>query len=403
MKSIFFIGMFLLCDKFLCAEEYKIVAKVNNKIITTYDLNNRIAILMLSAGLKETDRLKKELSDQALQDLISENLQVEEAEKEGITEDEQKIKTTLKNIEDRLPGSKNEKEKWLESLRFQFKAQSVWASLVRKHFGALVSVSDDEVESYRKDLERSKSKKRYLVSEIFISYETSSEQEALNKAQEIVSQLRQNAPFYAVAEQISESSSAKKGGDLGWVTLEESPVEFQNILSKGKEGDITDPLKNEDKKGYFIYKIRDVKAPGAISFSDKTLNFSQILLPKDLDEAGMQLHLSNLSGSKTCADFESSAKAISGGNFKNNDNVSSENLSMPLQELFRGLKDQEKSQPIRTPDGILMFMICSSKIREEKNLSKEEIIDILEQKRFSLSAKKYLKDLHSAAHIELMQ
>ena len=403
MKSIFFIGVFFLCGKFLCAEEYRIVAKVNNKIITTYDLSNRIGILMLSAGLKETDRLKKELSDQALQDLINENLQIDEAEKEGITEDEQKINTALENIEERLPGSKSDKEKWIESLRLQFRAQSVWTVLVRKNFASLVSVSDDEVESYRKDQDLSKNKKRYLVSEIFISYETSSEQEALNKAQDIILQVRQSVPFYAVAEQVSESPSAKKGGDLGWITLEESPIDLRNILKKGNIGDVSDPLKDEDKKGYFIYKIRDTKTPGTISFSDQVLNFSQILLPKDLDDAGIHLHLNNLSEAKTCADFESSAKAISGGNFKNNDNIPSESLPLPLQDLFRGLKVQEKSQPIKTPDGILLFMLCSSKEKEEKELSKEQIVEILEQKRFSLAAKKYLKELHSNAHIEIMQ
>ena len=58
-----------------------VAAIVNDHVISTFDVRQRATLLLVSAGMQSTPDLLRRASAQALNDLINERLQVEEAAK----------------------------------------------------------------------------------------------------------------------------------------------------------------------------------------------------------------------------------------------------------------------------------------------------------------------------------
>ena len=62
----------------------QIAAIVNDKVISTFDLQERIQLIIFSAGLPNNNKQKRSLAPQVLRDLIDETLKNEEAERLNI-------------------------------------------------------------------------------------------------------------------------------------------------------------------------------------------------------------------------------------------------------------------------------------------------------------------------------
>jgi hypothetical protein len=68
---------------------------------------------------------------------------------------------------------------------------------------------------------------------------------------------------------------------------------------------------------------------------------------------------------------------------------------MPLQE-------GEKTKTMKTPDGIVFFMLCKKDFKQEALPSKAEIKETLEQKRYALFSTQHLKMLNKTSLIKMM-
>ena len=77
----------------------RIAAIVNDKVISTFDLQERIRLIMFSAGLLDNDSQKSSLEPQVLRDLIDETLQAEEAERLNIRITNKEMSNALSRIE----------------------------------------------------------------------------------------------------------------------------------------------------------------------------------------------------------------------------------------------------------------------------------------------------------------
>ncbi|MBY8982616.1 MAG: peptidyl-prolyl cis-trans isomerase [Candidatus Lokiarchaeota archaeon] len=74
----------------------------------------------------------------------------------------------------------------------------------------------------------------------------------LTKAQEIYDELKAGENFQKIAQENSECSSRRKGGNLGEFAKGDMVQEFWNACTKLKIGEISQPVKS--KFGYHIIK-----------------------------------------------------------------------------------------------------------------------------------------------------
>ena len=80
-------------------ELISIVAIVNDDPVTVMDLNNRMQLIIVSSNLPNNSETRKTLYGQALQSLINEKLQSQEAKKLRISVTAQELNNNIKFIE----------------------------------------------------------------------------------------------------------------------------------------------------------------------------------------------------------------------------------------------------------------------------------------------------------------
>jgi peptidyl-prolyl cis-trans isomerase D len=143
-----------------------------------------------------------------------------------------------------------------------------------------VQISLDELKRYY-DLrkERYTIPRRIRAREILIKIDREASpqrvEEKKKKAEEILAKAKTAKDFSSLAKQVSESTTASKGGDLGWIqggTLGE-PIE--STLSSLKKGDVSEVLRGKD--GFYIFKIEEVLEEKQRSLEEVKEQISQAL------------------------------------------------------------------------------------------------------------------------------
>ncbi len=128
-------------------------------------------------------------------------------------------------------------------------------------FEGKVRVSSDEIKRYY-DLrkERFKTPRRVRPREILIkvSREDPPEkvEEKRKKAEEILEKAKKTMDFGSLAKQYSESNTAPKGGDMGWVQRGTLGEPIETTLFSMKKGELSSVLRGRD--GFYIFKAEDV-------------------------------------------------------------------------------------------------------------------------------------------------
>ena len=89
------------------ATKIKILAKVNNQIITNIDLEYRLNLALEISKIPNEVKFRKEIRQQMLNLLIDENLKLQAAEKLGILVSSSEVYTEINRLEQSLKLDKN--------------------------------------------------------------------------------------------------------------------------------------------------------------------------------------------------------------------------------------------------------------------------------------------------------
>lgn len=122
-----------------------------------------------------------------------------------------------------------------------------------------IKVSDDELRAaYETKAENYRSPEQRRARHILISLDSNSEDEAANKANELLTRLRTGESFDALAKEHSDDSgSAPEGGDLGYFERGVMTQVFENSVFALKQGELSEPVLSEF--GYHIIRLESVK------------------------------------------------------------------------------------------------------------------------------------------------
>ena len=194
-----------------------IVATVNDKIITGYDLRQRMLMLIASSQVQPTEQNLPAIQQAALNALIEDRLKVQEMAKfeslkvtdeevdQEIAEMARAAGTTPANYLQFLQQGGIQPAAFRENLRTQIG----WSQLVPGRFNSRARASSLQVDQELRRLNEAASKPQFLLGEIYIdAARVGGAQAALNGARQLVQQIIQGAPFQAVAQQFSSAPSA---------------------------------------------------------------------------------------------------------------------------------------------------------------------------------------------------
>ncbi len=390
-----------------------IAATVNDDVISTYDVEQRINLIIFSAGVQPTPETIGRLREQVLRQLIDEQLQLQEALRFEVEVSAEDIGEMLDNIGSRsdMDGEAlltllTENNVNPSTLLSQVRADIAWQRLVGGLYRNQVNISEEEIDIVLDRMQRNINQPQYEVSEIFLSVDNPEQEAAIGEAAErMVLQLRRGANFGALARQFSQNPSAAQGGDLGWVQDGQLPPELNDMLARMSPGQFSLPVRSTG--GFYILALRDKRITGAADPSLITVTLRQVVIPArqgmtedDIRQMGdTALRVSEtVQSCEQMRDIALSSPFIVGGDIGTRRMT---DLRDHFMQAVRGVPEGSATAPIPSEIGFHVLFVCD-RTGDEVNLpSRDDIEDQLFDQQITMVARRHLRDLRRDALIEV--
>jgi peptidyl-prolyl cis-trans isomerase SurA len=276
MKAFRVIGPFLLVAlltlfglKGVCAETFnRVVAIVNDDVITLYELNQKIRELTGSNAqdLRDKDeRSYLETRRQILELMIDEKCTEEKVRELGIKIPPQQIDAYMENVkrrnrwtqEDLMTMLKSEGityEEYREAVRSRLER----IELINHQVKSKIIIREEQIAQYYKEhQEEFASEDTVQLAGIFLIQKNPEDEREFSelkiKGEDILGRLKNGEDFAALAEEFSQGPGADEGGDLGTFKADQLEPELRKALEGMEAGQFTDLIIK--KNGIQIIKL----------------------------------------------------------------------------------------------------------------------------------------------------
>ncbi|MBT4489651.1 MAG: hypothetical protein HOK30_21795 [Rhodospirillaceae bacterium] len=391
----------------------RIAAIVNDEVISRYDVEQRVGLVISTSRLNDTAKTRRRLRRQILRGLIDENLQLQAAKRHSINIVDADMKRAYRFIEQQNKLPPGGLEKYLVTQRIsktaleaQLRAEISWTKLVRRRLGRNVQIGDEEVEEVLARLQANAGRSEQKISEIFLPVDTPEQDEDVRRASvDLVKQLRDGAAFAAMARQFSRGATAAQGGAVGWVQPGQLAATLDLAIAKLQKDGLSDPIKAAG--GYYIIQLHERRQIAAAAKDSMKLHLKQIVLPvaKPAAEADFKAkeELAQAAGqsAKSCGEVEAAAKELPDASANDLGTIALPDLPQNIAGAVKELKIGQFSAPIRNKTAVMILMVCKRETIQGKGPNRQSVSDNLARRRLAMLAQRYLRDLRRSAVVEL--
>lgn len=256
VKILFFFIIFVANLNFtLNAKEItKIVVKIENEIITNYDIKSEILATLILTKKEINQKNIDDLKQNALENLIQNRLKKIELKKYNFTRNESKINqylnsissNNIQNIKSLFQENGIDYKSFVDNIDIELK----WRNLIFNNFSKKIEINLNDIDR--------EVKKILLNNENLISYNLS-EIEIKKSEEKIIQVLNElkNTNFEDAVIKLSISSTSKNRGELGWVNSNLLSKEISETLEVMKIGEVSKPINRQNT--VIFLKLNDKK------------------------------------------------------------------------------------------------------------------------------------------------
>lgn len=389
----------------------KASAIVNGEVITQTDIDQRMALIALGNGGQIPANEVEELRRQVLSNLIDEALQIQAAKAEEINVTDSDIDKTVARVAGNVKQTPEQMADYLKargssirSIRRQITGEIAWRRLQAQKIESGVSVGDEEVQAVIDKLNASKGAEEYRVGEIFISANSTNEEQALGRAQQVFAALQQGGSFVAYARQVSEASTQAVGGDLGWVRPEQLPDALATQVRQMRPGMVSSPIKVPG--GYSIIAVQDVRKILTADPRNASLTLKQVSIkfPQGMTRAQAEPVVGRFAQATQsiggCGGAEKLASEFN-AEVVESDQVKMRDLPPALQEMMLQMQVGQSTRPFGSiEEGVRVLVLCGRDEVDPSAPTFDQVYAQLNEERVNLRARRYLRDLRRDAVID---
>lgn len=382
-----------------------IAAVVNDDIITTHDLQQRVLFMLATTGAERDEATLARLQQTALRNLIDEHIQLQESTKFEQTISDAEVNRSVGRLIGRNGLDPNEVAQQLaqagisiNTLRDQVRSEIAWQRIVNGLYGSRIRISDAQIDENLKRQSLNAEKPSIRVAEIYIEAtpEIGGMDGAMEGGRAMKIQAQQGAPFTLLAQQFSSAPSATKGGDVGWVREGELRPEVDAALAALPVGQVSDPIQVPGGV-YVVAKLEE-----RISTSETVYKLKQVNLPAE-DEAALTAASERLTALKpslnSCETLEEDIKSVDGLNTADMGEVKDSDMSPEISAILNTTGVNELSDPISTGAGAVALMVCERNVTGSNIPTRTEIEGRLMDQQLAQASKRHLRDLRRQATI----
>jgi len=400
----------------------RVVAIVNNDVITSSELKDRIDQIKQQLAQKHT-QLPPEavLRKQVLERMILDEIQLQLAKASGIRVDDEQLNRVIENIAQQNHMNLEQFRQTLErqglpfaKFREAIRKEVIIGQLRKNKVDNHVYVSEQEVENQISKMgSEALLNTEYHLANILIPVpETASPEQiddAKAKANSVYAQLSLGADFAKTAISVSAGQRALQGGDLGWIKQGQLPTAFADIIPKMKKGEITKPLRSAS--GFHILKLLDTRTDQEKHVVEQTLARHILIKPSEIltnEEARKKLErLRNEIvagrdfGAVARASSDDTGSAADGGNLGW---VSPGTMVPEFEEEMNKLKPGEISQPFQTRFGWHIVQVLSRRKHDDtKAYLTAQAHKQIEQRKIEEATENWLRRIRDEAYVKIVK
>lgn len=395
----------------------RIVAVVENEVILKSELDRQVSEFMKlqqNRLVAPTPAIEKQM----LSKLVKDALQLQLAERAGITVDDTMVTAALTRMAQKQGATLSEMQAGLkdegvsyEAFRNDIQKQLTINEIRRRVVSSRIDISERELEAYLASSEGQRHKQTdYLIRHIFVKLPeapTWEERDIIQqKAQSVYRKLQEGEDFSLLAQAYSESNTALSGGNLGWKSSEQLPATFKSALAPLQPGENTAIIPTPS--GYHILKVEDRR--GHQTVVQKQYQVRQILIAENEvrnAEAAKILAFKIFQNLKKGENFTTLAKAWSDdANSKLEGGHESWIAPDQLDPLTRTIVLNAEKSDVQTPfKSKYGWHIVEVLDEREADLTNEMVErqakDVLFQRKFALEMENWLQEIEGNSYIDI--
>ena len=410
MRYLFLLFLTLSLAAPLQGQSFDLVAIVDDKVITDYDVVMRTRLLASQSGLDPRSSATIEtLRDEALDQLINDAVRLSLAEENEIDIPFEAVEERLQSIAegnnfstiDEFGQSLQRSGVQLQALRSLFTAQAAWQGVEQSLFASSIVIEDSAVDAEFARIQATTGAREFRLYEIVIP---GSGDAARARANSVYDQVAGGQNFPLLAAQVSGVPSAARDGDLGWRLRSDLGSRARAALDAVELGAVTPPFPSD--RGYTLLWKAGERVAGYRVYAN-LIRVHQLIRLLDSagqsqsDQADLAL-LTNLSQQiDDCTRFDQAVQRFGEADSGSLGERDERSFPPPLLEVLDAL-------PIGTPSEVLPLaedkagvMVVCSKRREAEALTRDDIQNRLFNEALSELSARRLQQLRREAYIDL--
>jgi len=397
----------------------QVVAIVDDDVILQTELEARISTIAGRLSAQGTGLPPRRLlEERVLEQLITESVQLQMAEKMGMRISDNELNETLVNIADRNGLSLPEFENQLvaegvsyRQAREQIRQEMITGRVQQRQVGNRVRVTEREVENYVQALETGGGNDaEYRLAYIFIELDNPSDDASVDatreKAEELRAAILGGRDFREVAVAESDASNALEGGDMGWRSERQLPSLVAPVVPALEVGEPSDVLENNS--GFHMVMVMDKRGGSQTQVIQQNrvrhilIRPSEAMTDTEAETTIRDLYQQIQDG----ADFavlarEFSDDPVSGSDGGNLGWVSPGQMVPGFEQAMQEADVGELKGPLRSQFG---WHILQVEERRQKDVSGDvkqaEARQAIYQRKFETELQNWLREIRDEAFIE---
>lgn len=394
----------------------RIVAVVNDQVITLDQLNDRVALNLRQLGLAgANDAQKNAVAKRTLSGLIDEELQRQYATQARLklsADDMTAVKASAVKAVGGEAAWASLTKGFEQSANEKLAAEALWKKIVGRDVQPRVQVGTAEADRLIEELAKSRKVQDREISVIQLNTtgENGGDKAQLDKLNELKQKLTEGESFADLARANSDDKSAASGGNLGWFGSGELNPQLEEALDKMTPGQVSEPIRTP--MGWYLVKLENIRATKPVETGPQTQVDLYLLaapvaadaksaksLEKDFDKTvgGLKKPF------EVQAYFEKEAYKGKYDASKALGWMVQDDLEPELAKAVQGLKTGEWSDSVTVNGTVARIYMAGNKQEMPKKLAeyRERVMNSIFGNRVELEARRFMQNLRQKAFLDV--
>lgn len=415
---LLFLGFILSWGVWASEPLNKIVAIVNDNVITDQELNVQVAraeheLRQQQVSVPNKSVLKKQL----LSRMVDAELQMQIAKDHGIEVSDEQVSAAISDIAKQHQMSIQALKQMLQAqgltwpeYRRNIKKEMLIAKVQQTSVGA-IRVSESEVDDFLK-ANQQQQKRQYHVKDILLPLaETPSSQTVAhvqNIAKKVLNELKNGKGIEQTALDHTSEKLAVQSMDLGWRPLAALPKQFATQLENMEAGAVVGPIRAPN--GYHVLQLVAIK--GDATSQPVTLTHVRHLLLKvtpgtssqevkqKIDSLALQIKRGRAFETLAEKFSDDSVSAAKGGDLGW---LHTNETDPNFEQAYKTLAVGKISKPVKTNFGWHLIKVEGRKqVTDDNSYQKQQVRQALYQRKFAEAATQWVQQLRANAYVKVL-